>query len=265
MFKRRNAERRLTLAGHLRELRNRLLWSAGFILLGAIGGWFLFEPVFSILQQPIDQVARDRNTTAVVNFSGVASAFDLRIQVSIFLGVLITSPIWLWNFWAFISPGLKKKEKKYAIGFVVAAVPLFLIGTALAWVSLPLFVIILIGFTPEGSSNVMNASEYVLFAIRILLVFGLAFVMPVILVIMNLLGVVSARGILKGWRLALFLIAFVSALATPAADPMSMFLLMLPLSLLFFGAVGIAWINDARRSKRQEKLLEEVFAEPDVE
>jgi sec-independent protein translocase protein TatC len=263
MFKRRNAERRMTLSGHLRELRNRLSWSAGFILLGAVGGWFLFEPVFSILQQPIDQIARDRGTTAVVNFSGVASAFDLRIQLSIFLGVLVTAPIWLWNFWAFLSPGLKKRERKYAIGFVAAAVPLFLIGTAFAWISLPLFVIILIGFTPEGSSNVINASEYVLFAIRILLVFGLAFVMPVVLVVLNLLGVVTAKGILKGWRLAIFLIAFVSALATPAADPMSMFLLMLPLTILYFAAVGISWINDKRRSKRQDALLEEAFAEPD--
>jgi sec-independent protein translocase protein TatC len=265
MFKRRNTERRMTLSGHLRELRNRLAWSAGFILVGAIGGWFLFEPVFAILQEPVDQVARERGTTAVVNFSGVASAFDLRIQLSIFLGVMVTAPIWLWNFWAFISPGLKKREKKYAIGFVVAAVPLFLAGTTLAWVSLPLFVVILIGFTPDGSSNVINASEYVLFAIRILLVFGLAFVMPVVLVVMNLLGVVTAKGILKGWRLAIFLIAVVSALATPTADPMSMFLLMAPLSLLYFSAVGVAWINDKRKAKRQDALLEEAFAEPDSE
>ena len=135
-------------------------------------------------------------------------------------------------------------------------------GAYLAWSSLPSFVVVLIGFTPEGSSNVISASEYVLFAIRILLVFGLAFVMPVLLVLLNFANLLTGAAILKGWRLAVFIIAFVSALATPTADPMSMFLLMAPLSFLYFVAVGVSVLNDKRRARREAKLLAE---EPSIE
>ena len=222
---------------------------------GSVVGWFLFDPVFKILQQPLLDVTERRGIEAIVNFGTVVSAFDLRIQISIFLGVILTSPVWLWNFWAFIAPGLKQKEKRYATGFTVAAVPLFLAGTALAWTSLPGFVVVLIGFTPEGSSNVINASEYILFAIRILLIFGIAFVMPVVLVLLNFAGLATGRGILKSWRLALFIIAVVSALATPTAEPMTMFLLMAPLSALYFSAIGIAMANDKRRERKLAKLV----------
>ena len=255
MARRKDKERRMSLGSHLRELRKRLSWSAGFILAGSVVGWFLFDPVFKILQQPLLDVTERRGIEAIVNFGTVVSAFDLRIQISIFLGVILTSPVWLWNFWAFIAPGLKQKEKRYATGFTVAAVPLFLAGTALAWTSLPGFVVVLIGFTPEGSSNVINASEYILFAIRILLIFGIAFVMPVVLVLLNFAGLATGRGILKSWRLALFIIAVVSALATPTAEPMTMFLLMAPPSALYFSAIGIAMANDKRRERKLAKLV----------
>jgi sec-independent protein translocase protein TatC len=255
MARRKDKERRMSLGSHLRELRKRLSWSAGFILAGSVVGWFLFDPVFKILQQPLLDVTERRGIEAIVNFGTVVSAFDLRIQISIFLGVILTSPVWLWNFWAFIAPGLKQKEKRYATGFTVAAVPLFLAGTALAWTSLPGFVVVLIGFTPEGSSNGINASEYILFAIRILLIFGIAFVMPVVLVLLNFAGLATGRGILKSWRLALFIIAVVSALATPTAEPMTMFLLMAPLSALYFSAIGIAMANDKRRERKLAKLV----------
>ena len=169
--------------------------------------------------------------------------------------MIITSPVWLWNIWAFVAPGLKEKEKRYAIGFMVSALPLFLSGTILAWASLPGFVVALIGFTPEGSTNVINAADYVLFAIRILLIFGIAFVMPVILVLMNFAGLATGRGILKSWRVAVLIIAIVAALATPVAEPMTMLLMMVPLMILYFGAVGIAMLNDKRRERKQEKLL----------
>jgi sec-independent protein translocase protein TatC len=257
MFGRKDKERRMSLGSHLKELRVRLSWSAGFLVVGTAIGWFLFEPVFKILQAPLLEVTKARGIEAVVNFGTVVSAFDLRVQVSIFLGVIITSPFWLYNLWAFVSPGLKTRERRFALGFLFSSVPLFLSGAYIAWSSLPSFVIVLIGFTPEGSSNVINASDYILFAIRIVLVFGLAFVMPVLLVLMNFANIVTGKAILKGWRVAVLVIALVSALATPTADPMSMFLLMGPLAALYFIAVGIAVLNDKRRARRDAKLLGE--------
>jgi len=257
MLRRKNTERRMSLSSHLREFRKRLSWSAGFIIVGTVIGWFLFDPVFSVLQEPLLEVTSRRGIEAIVNFGTVVSAFDLRIQISIFLGVIMTAPVWLWNLWAFVSPGLKIRERRYAIGFVFSALPLFLVGTFLAWTSLPGFVVVLIGFTPEGSSNVINAAEYVLFAIRILLIFGLAFVMPVVLVLLNFAGLVTGKGILKSWRIALTIIALVSALATPTAEPMTMFILMAPLTALFFSAVGIATLNDKRRARKLAKFVDD--------
>jgi len=244
----------MSLSGHLKELRNRLFWSALFIVAGSIGGWFMFDFVFNELQRPIVELANQPGSNATINFPTVVSAFDVRLQVSIFLGLVMSSPIWLYNLWAFITPGLKQRERRYTIGFVVVAVPLFIGGCALAWSSLPSFVRVLVGFTPEGSANVINASEYILFTIRILLVFGIAFVLPVVLVMLNFAGVITADNILKSWRMAVFVSAVVGAIATPVAEPMAMFLLMVPLLMLYFLAAGIAKIHDKAVAKKLAAL-----------
>lgn len=250
MAARKNPEGKMPFRGHLIELRKRLTWSAAFVVLGAVGGWFLFDPVFALLQAPVIQLAREENLNASVNFGTVIGAFDLRMQVSIFLGVFVSSPVWLYQLWAFITPALKRREKKFTLIFLFTAVPLFLAGCAFAWMSFPTFVRTLLGFTPEGSANVINANEYVLFALRILLVFGITFVMPVVLVLLNFIGALSAKSIVKSWRIAILVIALVAALATPTADPMSMLLVMLPLILFYFAAALIAWLHDRVKLKR---------------
>ena len=244
----------MSLSGHLKELRNRLFWSALFIVGGSIGGWFMFDAVFNELQRPIVELAAQPGSNATINFPTVVSAFDVRLQVSIFLGIVMSAPVWLYNLWAFVTPGLKKRERRYTIGFVLAAVPLFIGGTALAWSSLPTFVVVLVGFTPDGAANVINASEYILFTIRILLVFGLAFVLPVALVMLNFAGVITANNIIKSWRMAVFISAVVGAIATPVAEPMAMFLLMIPLLILYFLAAGVAYLHDKRVAKKLEAL-----------
>ena len=244
----------MSLSGHLKELRNRLFWSALFIIGGSVAGWFMFNFVFNELQRPIVELASKPGSNVTINFPTVVSAFDVRLQVSIFLGILMSAPVWLYNLWAFITPGLKKREKRYTIGFVIASVPLFIGGTALAWSSLPTFVVVLVGFTPDGAANVINASEYILFTIRILLVFGLAFVLPVALVMLNFAGVITAENIIKSWRMAVFISAVVGAIATPVAEPMAMFLLMVPLLILYFLAAGVAFLHDKRVAKKLAAL-----------
>ena len=244
----------MSLSGHLRELRNRLFWSSIFLVAGSIAGWFMFDAVFAELQRPIVELSKEAGSNATINFPTVVSAFDVRLQVSIFLGVMMSSPVWLFNIWSFITPGLKKKERKYTIWFVVVAVPLFLAGTALAWASLPTFVQVLVGFTPAGSANVINASDYILFTIRILLVFGIAFVLPVVLVLLNFAGVITAQNILKSWRMAIFVSAVIGAIATPVAEPMAMFLLMVPLLILYFVAAGVATLHDKRLARKSAQI-----------
>jgi sec-independent protein translocase protein TatC len=252
--RKKNPDAKMSLSGHLKELRNRLFWSALFIIGGSVAGWFMFDAVFNELQRPIVELAAKPGSNATINFPTVVSALDVRVQVSIFLGILMSAPIWLYNLWAFVTPGLKKRERRYTIGFVLASVPLFIGGTALAWSSLPAFVVVLVGFTPDGAANVINASEYILFTIRILLVFGLAFVMPVALVMLNFAGVITAHNIIKSWRMAVFVSAVVGAIATPVAEPMAMFLLMGPLLILYFVAAGIAYLHDKRVAKKLAAL-----------
>jgi sec-independent protein translocase protein TatC len=238
----------MSLGGHLKELRGRLFWSALFIGAGSVAGWYVYDAFFQQLKAPLDNLARTHPNVSV-NFPDVMSAFDLRLQVSIFIGILITSPVWLFHLWAFITPALRKRERRFTLAFLFSAVPLFAAGASIAWISLPGFMNALLSLTPEGATNIINAKDYILFDLRILLVFGLAFVMPVILVLLNFAGLITAKSIFKSWRLAVFVIAVISALATPTADPLSMFVLMVPLAVLYFAAGTIALVTDKRRKK----------------
>jgi sec-independent protein translocase protein TatC len=154
-------------------------------------------------------------------------------------------------------PGLKKNEKRYAVGFLGSAVPLFLAGCAAGWYVLPHTVVLLTGFAPEGTTALLTARTYFDFVLKLILVIGVAFVLPVFLVLLNFAGVLSAVAILKGWRIAILTITVFTAIATPAADVLSMFLLAVPMVLLYFASAGVAWLHDRRvRRTRQQFDLE---------
>ena len=240
----------MALGAHLRELRRRFLLVAGGLLVGAIVGWVLYNPVFEALQQPIEGL-NNQGQTAALNFDGVASSFDMKIRIALFLGVIIASPWWIYQIWAFVTPGLTSKEQRYAIGFMGAAVPLFLAGAFLAWSVLPNAVKILTEFTPEGSVNFINASVYLKFVMQFILAFGVAFLMPLMMVVVNFLGLVKAGTWLRGWRWAIVGIFTFSAFATPTPDAVSMILMALPIILLYFGAVGVCALHDRRMAKRR--------------
>lgn len=245
----------MELREHLVELRNRIVKAAVFILLGAIAGWFLYDPTFHALARPMQEVAQAENRPVEVNFQGVGSAFDMKIRVSAFLGLLISSPFWIYQIWAFITPGLTRKERRYALAFMFTAVPLFLSGAALAYFAMQNFVRFLIDFTPEGASNIIAFDVYLDFVMRVILSFGLSFLLPVILVAINLMGVVSGRTMLKAWRWVVVVAFAFAAIATPTPDVTSMFLLAAPLLLLFFVAIGIAILNDKKRARRAAKEM----------
>ncbi|MCC3271466.1 twin-arginine translocase subunit TatC [Arthrobacter zhangbolii] len=241
----------MALKEHLRELRNRLVKAAVAVVLGTVGGFFLYLPVFEALTRPLIDAGNSDGRFTTINFEGVATPFDQMIQVSVFIGLLVSSPVWLYQAWAFVTPGLKTKERRAALGFLAAAVPLFLAGVGLAWLILPNAVRVLTEFTPEGGSNVITASVYLAFVLRLLLAFGIAFLIPVFLVGLNLAGLLTGKTVLKYWRITVFVICLFAAMAAPGADALSMFYLAAPLLLLFAVAVGICLINDKRRIRRQ--------------
>lgn len=249
-----NPEGRMPLRAHLIELRNRLLVAGLAVVLGAVVGWFVYDPVFAAIIRPLREIAADPERVVQVNFGSIATSFDLKIKISIWLGVIISSPVWIFQVWAFITPGLTRRERWYAVGFMVAAVPLFLAGVGVAWLVLPNAVVFLTGFVPEGSdglaSNIIEASDYIAFVTRVLLAFGIAFLVPVVMVALNLAGLAPARSLFRGWRVAIVMIFVFAAIASPTPDVATMFALAGPMVFLFFAAVGIAFVNDRRRAKR---------------
>jgi len=241
----------MPLREHLRELRNRLLKAGLAIAVGAVVGWFLYNPLFEALIRPILDLANKRaGADAKVILPQVATAFNLQLKLSFYIGVVVSSPVWLYQLWAFIVPGLTKREKRYAMGFVAVAVPLFLAGITLAWFVLPNAVTFLTEFTPKGAANYINADDYLTFVTRIMLAFGIAFVTPLLLVALNMVGILPARSLAKGWRIAVFLCFLFAAVASPTPDAGSMLALAFPMVGLFMIAVGIAFLNDRRKARR---------------
>ena len=247
----------MSLGEHLVELRKRLVKAAIAIVLGLVAGWFLSALVWDALRVPVAQIAIEQGREANINYGDITSAFDLKLQISFFIAILLSSPVWLYQIWAFLAPGLTGKEKRYGIGFVFTAVPLFLLGAYAGWAVLPNIVRLMTSFAPPEDSAFITARAYLDFTIKLMLVVGIAFVLPVFIVLLNFVGVLSAQGILKGWRVAILVIVLFTALATPAADVISMFLLAIPMIALYFAAAGIAAIHDRRAAKRERLMLAE--------
>ncbi|MBX3091555.1 MAG: twin-arginine translocase subunit TatC [Cryobacterium sp.] len=242
----------MSLGQHLVELRKRLFRSAIGIVLGAVVGWIVYPWVWDGLRAPIQVIAESRN--AILNYQGITTAFDVHMQIAIYVGLLVSSPIWLYQIFAFLVPGLTGREKRYTFGFVFTAIPLFLAGCASGWFVVPHIVILLNSFVPSEDASFIEAKDYLGFVMKLILAVGVAFVLPVFLVLLNFVGVMSARAILKGWRIAVLTITLFTAIATPAADPFSMFLLAIPMVVLYFLAVGVAFWHDAIAAKKARKL-----------
>lgn len=242
----------MSLGEHLLELRKRLFIAALGIVAGMVVGFILSDFIIEAMSAPIEMIAESKN--ASLNFDTVTSGFDLHMKVALTVGFVISSPVWLYQIWAFLVPGLTRKEIKYALGFLLSAVPLFLAGCAAGWLIMPHIVVLMAGFTPQDASNLFQAGYYYDFILKLSLAVGIAFVLPVFLVLLNFVGVLSAVAIIKGWRIALLVIMLFCAFATPAADIISMFMLAVPMIVLYFGAYGIAFLHDRRVAKQRAAL-----------
>ncbi len=250
-----NREGRMTLGDHLLELRKRLYIAAAAILVGMVGGWFVADFLLDVLRGPIYTIAEAQNRVATLNYDGISSAFDLKLQIALTIGIVATSPIWLYQIWAFFMPGLTRREIKYTLGFFLSAIPLFLLGCWAGFTVFPHIVELMTSFAPSQDSAIITAKTYFDFVLKLVLVVGVAFVLPVFLVLLNFAGVISAKRILKSWRVAILLIVLFTAIATPAADILSMFMLAIPMVVLYFTAAGIAWLHDRRKAKRVKATL----------
>jgi len=246
----------MSLGEHLVEFRRRLFLSVAAIAITAVGGFFIADFVWAALSAPLEVVAQSSSRLAQINYTSISEAFDTKLAIAITVGVVVSSPLWLWQIWAFITPALVRKEKMYAVGFLVSAIPLFLGGCAAGWWVFPHVVEVMTGFAPDGTTTLLTARYYLDFSIKFILAIGVGFVLPVFLVLLNFTGVMSAASIIKGWRWAILLITLFTAIATPAADVLSMFLLAIPMVILYYVAALIALVHDRRKAKRDAAFLE---------
>lgn len=242
---------RMALSDHLRELRARILKIALFLVLGVAVALVFFDPLFDLVKGPYqhaqDELGADRT---VPTTSGAGGGLLLYLKLCGLAAIVGTSPLWLYQIWAFILPGLHARERKWSRIFVSIAGPLFLAGVAVGYLTLPKGLEVLIGFNQEGVLNLLDFNDYLTFFSRTLIVFGIAFEIPVFVVLLNLAGVVSGRslGAHRPWIIVgVFIFA---AVATPSADPFTMIFMAIPMVLLFLVSEQIARFNDRRRRRR---------------
>lgn len=256
-----NPQATMALGEHFREFRNRLLKAVIATVICAVAGFFLYEPFMDAISAPVYAINDESGRTAALNYSTAMSPFDQMIRISLYIGLVIASPVWIYQLWAFITPALYRKEKLYTLGFTFTAIPMFLLGTGLAWWLLPMAIRTLTMFSPNGATNLLTADVYISFVVKFMLAFGIAFVLPVVLVGLNFIGLIRGKTLLKSWRWVVLLVALLSAMAAPGGEIMSMVYLMLPLLFFFFLAIGIAILNDKRRDRRNAKLAEGLSAD----
>ncbi|MFC7815536.1 MULTISPECIES: twin-arginine translocase subunit TatC [unclassified Streptomyces] len=262
--KERDPEGRMPLAEHLRELRNRLAKSLLAIVAVTIVAAFFYEEIINVLTEPIlesigceksfAELARSEagsEPCAQITLNGLLGPFTLALKVSLTAGIVLASPVWLYQLWAFVAPGLHKSEKKYAYAFVATGAPLFLIGAYFAYAVLPTSAKVLIEFTPSNVDNLLPLDELLDLVTRMVIVFGLSFELPLLLVMLNLTGVLTGKRMLGWWRAMIMGITLFAAIATPSTDPLTMVMLAGPIWVLYFAAVSISLLNDRRRSRRE--------------
>jgi sec-independent protein translocase protein TatC len=242
----------MSLAQHLLELRKRLFVSAVAIVVFAVAGWFVADFVWDSLREPVLAIQKAHNAT--INYPDITSAFDLKFQIALTVGIVAASPVWLYQLFAFLVPGLTSREKKYTLGFFFTAIPLFLAGCATGWWVFPHIVELLTSFVPKEDTSFIVAKDYLGFVMKLVLSIGIAFVLPVFLVLLNFVGILSAHTIIKSWRTAVLIIFIFCAIATPSVDIVSMFLLAIPMVLLYFGAALIAQLHDRGVARRADAL-----------
>ena len=249
----------MPLIEHLRELRRRVFKSALAIAAASVVGWILYTPIINTLSRPVCDLdaaqASGSTYCGSLVISGILGPLNLQIKVAFLSGIIISAPIWLYQLWAFIAPALHRKERRYSVGFIAAATPFFAMGATLGYLVIPTAVKVLLGFTPGSLSNLVNFDNYLEFVMRIILLFGIAFELPVFLLTFNLIGFLSGRTILKPWRAWVFGICLFVASFSPSADPLSMLALAVPLIGLYFMAGGIATLNDRRRAKKSDSVI----------
>jgi sec-independent protein translocase protein TatC len=247
------ADGSMTLIDHVRELRNRLFWASLGIVAGLIVGFIVSQWVFDQLSGPYCSLPSSWvGGECKFLVLGVADTLILRLKIALWVGLIVGAPVWLYQLWAFIAPGLHRHERKWAYVFVAIAAPLFAGGAVLAYFVVQHSLAFIMQAGVIGDTTQLEVTSYVGFVTSMIMLFGVAFEFPLVLLMLNFTGVVSARKLLGWWRIVVFLSFGFAAVATPDPGPFGMTLLALCLVVLYLIAVGVAFINDKRKGRGKE-------------
>ena len=241
----------MALSDHLRELRARIIRATLVLVLAVIVMFYFYDQLYQLVLDPYEKAARqiDPSVQSEPVINGVTSGLMFQLKLCGVAGILVSSPYWLYQIWAFIVPGLHPQERKWSRIFAAIAGPLFLAGAAVGYYVLPKAITVLINFTPKGVTNLVEFTEFFSFVARMCLIFGIAFEIPLFVVMLNLAGVVSGKALGK-YRPWIILGTFVfAAVGTPSTDPFSMLFLAIPMLVLFLLAEVIARFTDRARGR----------------
>jgi sec-independent protein translocase protein TatC len=239
---------RMTLVEHLRELRSRLIKALAALAVGACIGFLLYDPVLDLLVDPYCDVKADQVDRADLQpgeegcdlvVTDPLESFSIRLKLSTYLGFLLASPVVLWQLWRFVTPGLYPREKRFAIPFVASAVFLFALGAVTAWLTFPKTLQFLAAFGGDSLTLLYTPGKYLSLLTIMMLVFGLAFLFPIVLVFLQLAGILTWRRLSSWRRYAIVLIFLVDAIITPSGDPVTLIAMALPMVLFYEASILI--------------------------
>ena len=247
----------MSLIAHLTELRNRIAKALLALLVAtAIAFWWYDHGLGEFIRAPYCNLPAGLRYGGNQNGCGllitdVFGGVFIRLKVAFLAGAVLSAPLWLYQLWAFITPGLKRNEKRYGIGFVAVSTFLFAAGAVLAYISLSKGLQLLLGLAGQGVIVALTAQDYIGFVLSLLVAFGVSFEVPLIAVALNLVGVLPYALLAKSRRWIFFLTLVFAAVITPTQDPFTMMLMAGPMILLFEGAIQIARVVDKRRARRK--------------
>jgi len=249
--RRENPEGRMPLFDHLRELRNRVVKIALAVIVGAIACWAFYDRIWDFMQRPYCQAVGYCKKNVLGHslfYSGVMDGFYLHMKVAIIAGAIVTSPIWLYQLWAFVAPGLYAKEKRWTYLFLGSAVPLFGLGVFFAYLAMSRGLNFFLSMS-SGLTALFTADSYLGYWIAMIVGFGLCFEVPLFLVMLNLVRVVTHERFKKWRRLVIFLIFVFAGIASPSPDPITMLLLGGTVVVLVEVAEVLMYFNDKRYAR----------------
>jgi len=245
----------MTLIEHIRELRDRLFKASLAVAVGLVFGWIASRTAFGMLKVPYCALMTKQNLlvngTCSFYQMGAADGLVLRMKLALWLALIVAAPVWLYQLWAFIAPGLHRHERKWAYTFTAIAAPLFGLGVTLGFIMASIGLEVLMDLGVLGAT-MLEVTKYVSFMTGMMLLFGVSFEFPLLLLMLNFAGVVSGKKMLSWWRVAVFISFAFAAVTTPDPGPFGMTVFAACLSLLYFIAVGVALLNDKRKGRGKE-------------